>query len=63
MLYFYPKLIQLFCLVVLGRIVVHLLKEERREELELEKLWTLGAEHDDQFRFATKEQHAVKLIK
>jgi ribosome silencing factor RsfS/YbeB/iojap len=41
--------------VDLGRVVVHLLTREKREELELEKLWTLGPEYDDQFQIAVKQ--------
>ena len=41
--------------IVLGGIVVHLLTREKREELELEKLWTLGPEYDDQFQLAIKQ--------
>lgn len=30
--------------------MVHLMLEEKRQSLELEKLWTLGARFDDQMR-------------
>ena len=33
-----------------GTMVVHFLTEEAREKYELEKLWTLGRHHDDQYR-------------
>ena len=40
--------------VDMGHIVVHCLLEEKRQQLELEKLWTLGSELDDQLRESTK---------
>ena len=33
-----------------GTMVVHFLTEEAREKYELEKLWTLGRHHDDQYQ-------------
>jgi ribosomal silencing factor RsfS len=50
----FPKFCTIHCLI-LGRVVVHLLTREKREELELEKLWTLGPEYDDQFQIAVKQ--------
>lgn len=35
--------------------MVHLMLEERRQTLELEKLWSLGAKFDDQMRALTQE--------
>jgi ribosome silencing factor RsfS/YbeB/iojap len=40
--------------VDMGNIVVHFFLEERRRELELEKLWLLGSNYDDQLRAARK---------
>ena len=33
-----------------GTMVVHFLTEAAREKYELEKLWTLGHHHDDQYQ-------------
>ena len=40
----------LVCLLLAGDIAVHFMSDEKREEMELEKLWALGEEYDDQCR-------------
>ena len=37
-------------LLPIGTMVVHVMLEESRERYELEKLWTLGVDYDDQYR-------------
>ena len=40
---------------IAGNMVVHFFLPEVREVYELEKLWTLGPQHDDQFRAMLQE--------
>ena len=46
----FRKIILISPLTYPGTMVVHFLTEEAREKYELEKLWTLGRHHDDQYQ-------------
>ena len=46
-----------------GSIVIHLFLPEIREKYELEKLWSLGPEHDEQYQEMLEDDRYAEMVK
>lgn len=50
-------------IVDFGSIVIHLFLPEIREKYELEKLWSLGPEHDEQYQEMLEDDRYAEMVK
>ena len=50
-------------IVDFGSVVIHLFLPEIREKYELEKLWSLGPEHDEQYQEMLADDRYAELVK